>query len=59
MHQWLTDPEAAPHGGESTVVVHAILATPQSVWRIDIAPLSRTVLSGRPSAWTLRSLASS
>jgi hypothetical protein len=39
------------------VVVHAIRATPASFWRIDVPPLSRTVLSGRPSSWTLRSLA--
>lgn len=88
--QWLTDPSAAPHGGESTLdllgrvaawldglprghhrivavthaavikaaVVHAILATPQSFWRIDVPPLSRTVLSGHPGQWTLRTLAS-
>ena len=35
-------------------VVHAILATPKSFWRIDVPPLSQTVLSGRPRAWTLR-----
>lgn len=35
-------------------VVHAILASPKSFWRIDVPPLSRTVLSGRPRAWTLR-----
>lgn len=35
-------------------VVHAILAPPQSFWRIDVPPLSRTVLSGRPRAWSLR-----
>ena len=38
-------------------VVHAILATPQSFWRLDVPPLSRTVLSGRPGTWTLRTLA--
>lgn len=86
---WLTDPAAAPHGGESLVdllarvaswldalprdhtrivaithaavvkaaVVHAILATPRSFWRIDVPPLTRTVLSGRPGSWTLRALA--
>lgn len=91
VHQWLTDPTAAPHGGESTVellgrvagwlddipvdhrrivavthpsvvkaaIVHAIHATPQSFWRIDVPPLCRTVLSGRPSAWTMRTLAGS
>lgn len=35
-------------------VVHAIRATPQSFWRIDVPPLSQTVLSGRPRSWTLR-----
>jgi len=85
---WLTDPAAAPHGGESTVdviarvsgwldefagdrrriavvthpsviraaVVHAIRATPESFWRIDISPLSRTTLVSRTPTWTLRSL---
>jgi broad specificity phosphatase PhoE len=89
VRSWLTDPAAAPHGGESVVallgrvaawldalprtrerivvvthpsvvkaaVVHAILATPLSFWRFDVPPLSHTVLSGRPSSWTLRSLA--
>jgi len=88
LRSWLTDPAAAPHGGESTMdvlaraavwldelprdhhrivaithpavikaaVVHAILATPQSFWRVDVPPLSRTVLSGRASTWTLRKL---
>lgn len=83
---WLTDPERAPHGGESvvdviarvrgwldstvgtpsriTVVTHpaviraciliALDAPPKSFWRIDIAPLSRTVLHYRGHAWTLR-----
>lgn len=85
--RWLTDPSAAPHGGESTLdllartgawldvlpedsriiavthasvvraaVVHAILATPPSFWRIDVPPLSRTVLTRHGSAWTLRTL---
>ncbi len=35
-------------------VVHAIRATPQSFWRIDVPPLSQFVLSGRPRSWTLR-----
>ncbi|WP_329100487.1 histidine phosphatase family protein [Micromonospora sp. NBC_01699] len=86
---WLTDPAAAPHGGESlhdllartgdwlrdlpvatrTVVavthpmvirallVTAIAATPASFWRIDIPPLTRTVLRGGGDRWTLRSSA--
>jgi broad specificity phosphatase PhoE len=37
-------------------LVHAIRATPDSFWRIDIAPLSRTALSGAPGRWTLSSL---
>lgn len=87
VQQWLTEPAAAPHGGESIVdmitrvsgwldeqtspgrvvavthpsvikaaVTHAVRGTPQSFWRIDIAPLCRVGLSGRPGAWTLHSL---
>jgi hypothetical protein len=37
-------------------IVHAIKATPESFWRIDIAPLSRTVLSGTADDWRLRAL---
>jgi broad specificity phosphatase PhoE len=83
---WLTDPAAAPHGGESlhdlltrtggwlrdlptatrtvlavthpmvirALVVNAIAATPASFWRIDIPPLTRTVLRGGADRWTLR-----
>ncbi|MEV4755948.1 histidine phosphatase family protein [Micromonospora sp. NPDC049559] len=86
---WLTDPSAAPHGGESlhdlldraagwlralpegartvvavthpmvirALVVDAIAATPASFWRIDIAPLTRTVLRGGAGRWTLRATA--
>jgi len=82
---WLTDPAAAPHGGESitrligrvaqwlagellhhrqsivvthaaiirAAIVHAIEARPQSFWRIDIAPLSCTRLSGNEGRWNL------
>jgi broad specificity phosphatase PhoE len=35
-------------------IVHAVRGTPESFWRIDVAPLARTVLSG--PRWTLRSL---
>jgi broad specificity phosphatase PhoE len=38
-------------------VVCAIRATQESFWRIDVAPLSRTLLSNRGGMWTLRSLA--
>lgn len=83
---WLTDPAAAPHGGESltdlldrtgtwlrelpdtagtviavthpmvirALVVNAIAATPASFWRIDITPLTQTVLRGGAGRWNLR-----
>ncbi|WP_436497662.1 histidine phosphatase family protein [Actinokineospora sp. HUAS TT18] len=85
MALWLTDPAAAPHGGESllelldrvgswldappegrrtaavthpavvkAMIVHALGAEPSAFWRIDIAPLSRTILRGGPGRWTLR-----
>jgi broad specificity phosphatase PhoE len=34
-------------------IIHAIDATPQSFWRIDIAPLSMTRLSGTNGRWNL------
>jgi broad specificity phosphatase PhoE len=34
-------------------IVHAIQAAPESFWRIDIAPLSFTRLSGRDGRWNL------
>jgi len=37
-------------------IVHAIDAKPQSFWRIDIAPLSRTRLSGTEGRWNLVSM---
>jgi broad specificity phosphatase PhoE len=36
-------------------VIHAIEAAPESFWRIDIAPLSITRLSGREGRWNLTS----
>lgn len=33
-------------------VVHALSAPPNAFWRIDIAPLSRVKLTGRPGRWT-------
>lgn len=86
--QWLRDPEATPHGGESILsllqrvaawldekkglsgqaivvthaaviraaIVHAIAAPPASFWRVDIAPLSVTRLSGRDGRWNLASM---
>jgi broad specificity phosphatase PhoE len=82
---WLSDPAAAPHGGEPLLgllqrtakwlegetamnhrvilvthasiiraaIVHAIEAKPNSFWRIDIAPLSITRLSGDGNRWNL------
>ena len=82
---WLSDPAAAPHGGEailglvqrvaawlaemqnnhrqSIVVTHASIiraavvcavdAGPKSFWRIDVAPLSLTRLSGANGRWNL------
>ena len=37
-------------------IVHAIRATPESFWRIDIAPLTRTALAGSGDTWGLSSL---
>ncbi|GAA2982865.1 histidine phosphatase family protein [Actinokineospora diospyrosa] len=86
MARWLTDPDAAPHGGESitdltrrvggwlddrsaaeprtvavthpavvrAAIAHALGAGSAAFWRVDIAPLSRTVLRGGPGRWTLR-----
>jgi broad specificity phosphatase PhoE len=86
--EWLQNPGAAPHGGESVLalmkriatwldaqnatlgvtvaVTHAsviraailcaIEAGPRSFWRIDVAPLSLTRLSGDASRWTLVSI---
>ncbi|MDQ2708757.1 MAG: histidine phosphatase family protein [Actinomycetota bacterium] len=86
--EWLADPAAVPHGGESlaalqarigrwldaqhgtaravvavadaavirAAVVYAIEASPRSLWRIDVPPLSRAVLVGQPGRWSLREL---
>ena len=85
LHQWMSDPTSAPHGGESitalidrtanwlhtittatgrlvavthpAVIRAAILtvlkAPPESFWRIDIPPASRTALHHRTD-WTYR-----
>jgi broad specificity phosphatase PhoE len=34
-------------------IAHAVAATPQSFWRIDVAPLSCTRLSGNDGRWNL------
>ncbi|MEW2082500.1 histidine phosphatase family protein [Streptomyces sp. NPDC005283] len=82
---WLTDPSAAPHGGESLLalcarvggwleslsadgrvlavtepavaraaIVHALALPAEAFWRLDIAPLTLTELSGRAGRWNLR-----
>lgn len=86
---WLSDPSAAPHGGESLLdlharvggwldslheegaddgsvlavaepgvvraaIVHALGLPPQTFWRLDVAPLTLTELSGRSGRWNLR-----
>ncbi len=88
---WLTDPDSAPHGGDSlsavlkrvgewlgsvafpagrtavfthpavirAAIVHALGAPAAAFWRVDIAPLSTTRLSGSPGRWTLTGLSPS
>jgi broad specificity phosphatase PhoE len=85
---WMTDPAAAPHGGESLLdvlervrgwmggvagggarivaithagviraaIVVALGAPPEAFWRIDVSPLSQTLLHERDGRWTLRAL---
>ncbi|MFB6707544.1 histidine phosphatase family protein [Streptomyces sp. NPDC056333] len=35
-------------------IVHALGLPPQAFWRLDVAPLTLTELSGRPGRWNLR-----
>lgn len=83
---WLTDPSAAPHGGESLTalcarvggwleslpgdtesllavtepavirasMVRALGLPVEAFWRLDVAPLTLTELSGRSGRWNLR-----
>ncbi|MFP3991840.1 histidine phosphatase family protein [Streptomyces sp. E11-3] len=83
---WLTDPLAAPHGGESLLalcdrvgnwleslpgdtgdvlavaepaavraaIVRALALPVEAFWRLDVAPLTLTELSGRSGRWNLR-----
>jgi broad specificity phosphatase PhoE len=37
-------------------IAHAIAGTPQSFWRIDIAPLSQTMLTRSNDQWRLRAI---
>jgi broad specificity phosphatase PhoE len=91
LQTWLTDPDAAPPGGESlaalldrvgawmdgldadgdrgvalavvdppvvrAAVAHAVGAGPAGLWRVDVAPLTLAVLTGRAGRWNLRALA--
>ena len=45
---------------DSTVIraalSYAVTGQPQSIWRFDVAPLSRAVLVGEPGRWSLRAL---
>lgn len=59
----LADPAEQPPRGLLAVadpaviraaVVHVIDAGARTFWRIDVAPLSRTVLVGDPGRWSLR-----
>ncbi|MGW6353426.1 histidine phosphatase family protein, partial [Streptomyces sp. NPDC055080] len=84
--EWLGDPVAAPHGGESlrdlttrvggwlaaqadaegsvlavagpsvvrAAVVHGLALPTAAFWRLDVAPLSLTELSGRSGRWNVR-----
>jgi broad specificity phosphatase PhoE len=86
--EWIQNPAAAPHGGESVTaliarvsgwldaqksmpgvivavthasviraaIVCALEAEPRSFWRVDIAPLSLTRLSGDRGRWSLVSM---
>ncbi|MEV4876519.1 histidine phosphatase family protein [Streptomyces cyaneofuscatus] len=84
---WIGDPSAAPHGGESlrelvervggwldgvgggegdsvlavaepavvrAAVVHALALPVEAFWRLDVAPLVLTELSGRSGRWNVR-----
>ncbi|MFI1016259.1 histidine phosphatase family protein [Streptomyces sp. NPDC020965] len=82
--RWLSDPSAAPHGGESlrelcgrvgawldsldpghvvavvepgvvrATTVRALDLPLETFWRLDVAPLTLTRLSGRLNRWNLR-----
>jgi broad specificity phosphatase PhoE len=88
MTRWLTDPESAPHDGESmadfvarigawlralpnlprgllavvdpavvrAALAHTLGAPATAVWRVDVDPLSVTVLVGEADRWNLREL---
>jgi broad specificity phosphatase PhoE len=48
---------AVTHAGPvRAAVVHALGAPPDAFWRLDVAPLSRTVLHAHDGRWTVRTL---
>jgi broad specificity phosphatase PhoE len=48
---------AVTHAGPvRAAVVHALGAPPAAFWRLDVAPLSRTVLHAHDGRWTVRAL---
>jgi broad specificity phosphatase PhoE len=61
---WLA--EQAADGGRVIAVTHAIviraavalamLAPPEAIWRVDVAPLSRTILHARDGRWIVRAV---
>ncbi len=89
LQAWLSDPYAAPHGGESLaamvirlgrwldttdwpdaktevetsslvargLVVHALGARPEVIFRVDVSPGGRVLLSRSGSFWRLQELA--
>jgi broad specificity phosphatase PhoE len=53
--QWLSDNTApAVAVTHPAAILLALDSPPKSFWRIDIAPVSRTVLHFRNGCWTLR-----
>lgn len=88
LQEWLADPAATPHGGESlsalvrrvggycderhwpggtsvavvtplvarAAAVHALGSPPSVIFRLDVAPLGRVVLSRQSSDWRLHGL---
>ena len=86
--EWLADPAAAPHGGESllhvigrvggvvdayawpdglsvavvsplvarAIAVHALSVPAESIFRVDVGPLGRVLLSRAPVGWRLQAL---
>jgi broad specificity phosphatase PhoE len=86
--EWLSDPTASPHGGESlrqliirtgaavddrqwpdglsiavvtplvarAIAVHALGAPAEAIFRVDVGPLGRVIISRAAAGWRLQSL---